>query len=87
MLAFTSQSLSLEGGRQGHTAKFDQNTGQFEYDDLTLEDCLTDRRIYPLVVWEFGVKYSTDFRTVLSGPPQTILHPLSLNSFLCTRCL
>lgn len=48
-------------------AKFDQNTGQFECDGMVLDDWLTDRRIYPLVVWEFGVKDSTDFRTVLSG--------------------
>lgn len=34
---------------------------------MALDDWLTDRRIYPLVVWEFGVKDSTDFRTVLSG--------------------
>lgn len=40
--------------------------GQFEYDGLTLDDWLTDRRIYSLVVWEFGVKDSTDFRTVPS---------------------
>lgn len=55
--------FSLKGGRKGHAAKFDQNTGQFECDGMTL----TDRKIHPLVVWEFGVKDSTDFRTVLSG--------------------